>query len=336
MDLTFHTEEGSFNCRVAAIVIRDDRLLVMRNDPQSHYYLPGGRVALGETAEQAVARELEEELGVTAAVVRPLWLHQNFFTPDGTCRRYHELCFYFLMDVSGTTLAAAPDVFFHREGDREREFSWMPFEKLKSLYFHPIFLKTEIFYLPKVLTFRTDAEPLYRAVLAEELTDDLFAGFRRRQEVTDCWRKENGQWVIRPLPRLIEDWGEKEHAFICWCLKNTLAQGGVVYGAFVQGKLKGIIAVEALPMGSRGQYREIPFLQVSRDFRGQGIGRQLFSLAKVWAKEQGAQMLYISSQPSVETQAFYKTMGCVEAEEYSPEHVQRSPDDCQIQCSLSI
>ncbi len=334
MDLTFHLEEGSFNCRVAAIVIRDGRLLVMRNDPVSHYYLPGGRVALGETAEAAVIRELKEEMGVRMAIDRPLWLHQSFFTPDGTCRRYHEICFYFLMDVSATALENTPDVFFCREGDREREFAWMPFEVLKSLYFHPIFLKKEIFHLPEALTLRSDSEPVFRQVSAEELTGALFAGFQRRQEITDCWCKENGQWSIRPAPRVIGDWGEKEHEFICWCLGNTLKQGGVVYGAFAEGRLKGIVAVDAARLGSRGQYREIPFLQVSREMRGQGIGRQLFSLAKSWAREQGAELLYISSQSSVESQAFYKAMGCTEAEEYSLEHAQRSPADCQIQCRL--
>ncbi len=106
----------------------------------------------------------------------------------------------------------------------------------------------------------------------------------------------------------------------------------MVAGAFLDGKLKGIVAVSGAPMGSRGQYREIPFLQVSREIRGCGIGRRLFELAKDFAREKGTEKLYISSQPAVESQAFYRAMGCTEAEEYSPIHVQRGPFDCQIEC----
>ncbi len=174
----------------------------------------------------------------------------------------------------------------------------------------------------------------YRNIKPEELTPALFEGFHRRQEVTQVWRKEDGNWVICLAPRVIEDWGKKQHEFICWCLKNTLADGGLVAGAFLDGKLKGIISVEAAPLGSRGQYREVPFLQVSQEVRGRGIGRRLFDLAKDFAAEQGAEKLYISSQPAVESQAFYAAMGCVEAKEYSAVHVEREPWDCQIECRI--
>ncbi|MBQ8523994.1 MAG: NUDIX domain-containing protein [Clostridia bacterium] len=49
---------------------------------------------MGETAENAVIRELQEELGVTAKIARPLWLNQAFFTEDVDNLRYHELCIY--------------------------------------------------------------------------------------------------------------------------------------------------------------------------------------------------------------------------------------------------
>ncbi len=174
----------------------------------------------------------------------------------------------------------------------------------------------------------------FRKICAQELIPSLFDGFHRQQEINACWHKENGLWRIRSAPRIIEDWDQPQREFICWCLQNTLRAGGMVTGAFTDGKLKGIIAVDATPLGSQGQYREIPFLQVSQDSRGQGIGRRLFGMAKAFAKEIGGRQLYISSQPSVETQAFYKALGCREAEEYSPEHVQRGPDDCQLCCDL--
>lgn len=62
---------------------------------------------MGETAEQAVIREVQEELGVTPKISRALWLNQAFFTEDVDNLRYHELCIYFLMDCSVRNKRAA-------------------------------------------------------------------------------------------------------------------------------------------------------------------------------------------------------------------------------------
>lgn len=63
---------------VVAAVIRggDGRVLLARRPPGSHleglWEFPGGRVEDGETAEAALARELDEELGVTVSIAEPL------------------------------------------------------------------------------------------------------------------------------------------------------------------------------------------------------------------------------------------------------------------------
>ena len=53
--------------------------------------------------------------------------------------------------------------------------------------------------------------------------------------------------------------------------------------------------------------------------------------ACLWAKAKGAKKLYISAHSSVESQAFYKAIGCREAEEYSQPHVEKEPCDCQLE-----
>ncbi len=173
----------------------------------------------------------------------------------------------------------------------------------------------------------------YREISMDEIGMDLFRTFERRQVVTDCWRRENGAWVIKSDP-FIDDWGRAEYEELVRCLKNTVSTGGLVYGAFVNEELKGFVSVEGALTGSRHQYMDLSSIHVSQDMRGQGIGRELFQAAKGFARKKHAGKLYISAHSAVESQAFYRAMGCVEAEEYDPGHVEKEPYDCQLECSV--
>ena len=92
MDLTFKTEDGVFNYRVCAIIKHNNKLLAMKNNNTPYYYLPGGRVNMHEDTDTAIKRELKEELGIDANIVRPLWLVQSFFIEDEIKEKFHELC----------------------------------------------------------------------------------------------------------------------------------------------------------------------------------------------------------------------------------------------------
>ncbi len=176
-------------------------------------------------------------------------------------------------------------------------------------------------------------ETLYRELSENDICRDLFGHFIRRQNVVKCWRKENGKWVIRDDP-FIDDWSEADYEFLITCLKNTVAAGGLVYGFFYDGSLKGFTSVESALFGAKGKYLDLTSLHVSEDMRGKGFGKILFLKAGAWAKEHGAEKLYISAHSAVETQAFYKAMGCVEAEEYNQRHVEAEPFDCQLEYLL--
>jgi len=115
VDISFQTENGKFNYRVCAMIIFNEKILAMHDERSPYYYLPGGRVEMGETAEHAVIREVQEELGVTPRIVRPLWLNQAFFTEDVDNLRYHELCIYFLMDITDTDLLTRGEKFTSSE-----------------------------------------------------------------------------------------------------------------------------------------------------------------------------------------------------------------------------
>ncbi len=158
MDLSFKTEEGRFNYRVCGIILSGGKILAMRDERSPYYYLPGGRVTMGETAENAVIREIREELDVTPKIVRPLWLNQSFFTEDVDHLKYHELCLYYLLDVSDTPLLSRGEAFTLTEGTHTHRFEWLEFGRIKNEYFYPLFLKEKIFDLPESLTLLTTYE----------------------------------------------------------------------------------------------------------------------------------------------------------------------------------
>lgn len=158
MDISFKTDNEKFNYRVCAMIISDGKILAMHNERTPYYYLPGGRVKIGEAAENAVIREIREELGVTPKIVRPVWLNQAFFTEDVDKLHYHELCIYFSTDITDTDLLSRGKNFTTNEGDRIYTFEWLEFAQLKDEYFYPVFLKKDIFNIPDVFTVRTETE----------------------------------------------------------------------------------------------------------------------------------------------------------------------------------
>lgn len=173
----------------------------------------------------------------------------------------------------------------------------------------------------------------YRTISAPEIDRRLFRSFIRRQVVTKCWRQSPQGWVIKDDP-FIDDWSEEDYAFLVSCLKNTVATGGLVYGAFDDGCLKGFASVEAGLFGGEERYADLSCIHVSQDMRGRGIGRRLFEQAKAWAREHGARKLYISSHSAVESQAFYAAMGCTDAKVYNQKHVEAEPFDRQLELTL--
>jgi 8-oxo-dGTP pyrophosphatase MutT (NUDIX family) len=71
-DMTVPCGEGLINLRVGAILLRDGKFLMASNRRDPYMYSVGGRIQFGETAEQAVVREAEEETGVKVSKVEEL------------------------------------------------------------------------------------------------------------------------------------------------------------------------------------------------------------------------------------------------------------------------
>lgn len=101
-DMTLSCGNGFVNIRVGAIILKDGKFLMASDKHFDYYYSVGGRIKFGETAEQAVVREVYEETGTKMKAERLGFVHENYFycdTPDKNGKTMYELCFYFYMNV---------------------------------------------------------------------------------------------------------------------------------------------------------------------------------------------------------------------------------------------
>ncbi|PID82032.1 MAG: DNA mismatch repair protein MutT [Clostridiales bacterium] len=151
MDISFKIDNKKFNYRVSAIIIRDNHILFARNKGDNYYYLPGGRVSIGETAETAVIRELQEELGIETNVARPLWFTQSFYHQDRIGVDFHEIGLYFLMDDTNINLLPT-DSTFHSDEKDTFYFEWLAIDRLDQYVVYPQFLQDNVNPLPSSLT----------------------------------------------------------------------------------------------------------------------------------------------------------------------------------------
>ena len=141
-DLTIKTNEGLFNHRVASVIVSNGKLLAQKNIKDNTYYLVGGRVAFGESTEDALVREVREELGVNITSYRPLWVNECFFIDGG--KKFHEIGVYYLVDISNTGFDRFEKHFETEEGHRTNTYEWLDIRSLEQVELYPLFIKDEI------------------------------------------------------------------------------------------------------------------------------------------------------------------------------------------------
>jgi len=136
-DISWSAPGGTFNLRVAAVISHDQKVLLCTVDGLGYWFLPGGRVRLGEPSERALSRELAEELGHRFPAGRLAFVVENIYWDSSL---QHEVGLYYRLpwppgladsDLDGGT----------EPGHR---FRWVAISELNSVRFEPAGLIPEL------------------------------------------------------------------------------------------------------------------------------------------------------------------------------------------------
>ncbi len=94
-----------------------------------------------ENSEDALKRELAEEIGVPIKRKRLIWSVENFFTLSE--RKFHEISFYYEVELHELPASGADQYILEEEG-RTYLFRWVPVEELHTYNLQPAFIKEKV------------------------------------------------------------------------------------------------------------------------------------------------------------------------------------------------
>jgi ADP-ribose pyrophosphatase YjhB (NUDIX family) len=130
--------------RASAVILREGRVLLCRSAWDSYWALPGGAIESGEMSDRAAVREIVEEVGAEARIVRLLWVVENHFEDRG--RLFQEIGFYYLAELGAAAAAVQSGEFVG--GEPEIFLRWFDLNDLDRVDVRPSFLRTGLRNLP--------------------------------------------------------------------------------------------------------------------------------------------------------------------------------------------
>ena len=145
-DMIMSSQGGlTFMYRVGGIAVSGGRLLVEHDVGRDLCFLPGGRVEYGESAAEALVREVREELGEEVTIGRLVFVSDHLFELDD--ERFQEVALYFVIEFAPAAAVTG------REGrfagvEPGTLFEWIALDAAPARLF-PSFLRAGVGSLPE-------------------------------------------------------------------------------------------------------------------------------------------------------------------------------------------
>ncbi|MBN4062744.1 MAG: GNAT family N-acetyltransferase [Alkaliphilus sp.] len=160
--------------------------------------------------------------------------------------------------------------------------------------------------------------------------EDILNNFNRYQKTTKGLVMKGTKLIEKDL-NFIDEWDGNNKLVVIEAMRKAVVDSGFVLGAFDEKKLIGFIVIEGK---NYGVYRELSYIHVSNEHRGKGIGSKLFKESIEHARQRGIKKYYIAAHPSIESQRFYRGLGCDLANYIIQEIFDKEPLDIQLECEI--
>ena len=125
--------------RACAVIVSNEWILLAKHNSPTRknpiWLPPGGGIHYGETARDALIREVKEETGLVVEPTRLLWIHEFLEEP------YHAIEFYFECSIAGGELKLGADPEHSPDNQILLDLKFIPFKETAGLPIYPEFLK---------------------------------------------------------------------------------------------------------------------------------------------------------------------------------------------------
>jgi len=157
-----------------------------------------------------------------------------------------------------------------------------------------------------------------------------------RSEIIDAvYYLIDGELVLKREHYDMRGWPDGEADKYTPLLETCYDHGGWFYGLFDGDRLAGAVVLGSRFVETGNARLQLKFLHVGNPYRGKGLGKQLFCLARDEARRRGAMQLYVSATPSERTVKFYLGLGCTVTRAPDPELFTLEPHDIHLECGVA-
>lgn len=136
--LSFDTDAGHFHVRTIAVCLCNDCVLIHQTPGHAKWSLPGGRVDIGESSEEALVREMAEELHSRIEIQR-LMATLELVDRDFDGQVFHEIGLYYAVRLLDVPWQA--ERFRGPEQSNPADFWWCPLTHLNETPLVPAAIK---------------------------------------------------------------------------------------------------------------------------------------------------------------------------------------------------